>query len=207
MKWVGFYVATNSDQRWYLIQGYLWVSALLVIQRYSRRAKDNWYKEQYNIAVAKRKNPNKPVKVPELKLFIYPREFQSQKRFTVGQVINASKWYLSNILSIHSYQAFVLALLILIFVRHKFALAIVYLLILGLSVITKEKWWRKSSIPLRLFTAWVGIAILLQYLLKLGLPTGMDTPWKTWTWPSSWSSDTPDWLGINIQSPWVLVGS
>lgn len=198
MQWIGLFPAIAGNGRWYLIQGYLTLTVLLVLQRYAARAKRDWYRER-NLAPAEEGGRRR-----YLSLFVYPDEFVVQQDFSSGQLVNGLKWYMSNFLAINAYRAFVGCMLLLVFVRHQFILAPVWLAILGLSIVTRVKWWRRASVPLRITLLFLALEIMAQYVFNLDLPPGWNSPWKSWQPPADWKG-AQEWFGITLQSKYVLV--
>jgi hypothetical protein len=197
MQWVGLFPAETFGGRWNLIQGYLWLSVLLVLQRFAARAKRDWYRER----AAAAEDGRRP---PQLSLFVYPEDFVVERDFSSEQLSNGFKWYLSNFLSINAYRAFVGCMLLLVFARHQFILAPVWLGVLGLSIVTRVKWWRRPSVPLRLTLIFLALEIMTQYVFNLDLPPGWNSPWKSWQPPADWKG-AQEWFGISLQSKYVLV--
>mmetsp|Transcript_10938 Transcript_10938/g.33528 ORF Transcript_10938/g.33528 Transcript_10938/m.33528 type:complete len:3049 (+) Transcript_10938:220-9366(+) len=87
-------------------------------------------------------------------------------------------WYLSNWFRLHGAQVFLLLILVTVFERNN-VLSVLYLAVLGLFTLLPQTRAR-SYLPL--VVGWLALALLVQYLLLLGLPPVNDIafPWDSW---------------------------
>jgi hypothetical protein len=133
----------------------------------------------------------------ELSLFLYDSSdfLVMNDRFSVREGWNVIAWLLSNMLQICGYPVLVGALLVTIFVHKNTVYGVIFLLLLGLTIITRRTRWASDGFPIKILTVYVAIELLLQYILNLDLPPpDLRYPWSNWdpTWLS--------WLGLKQTS-------
>lgn len=129
----------------------------------------------------------------ELTLFLYDSsDFLVMKdHFSLREAWNLVAWFLSNLLLLGGYPVLVCAILMVIWVHKETVYGIIFLLILGLTIVTSRVKWASNGFPIKALTVYVALEILLQYILNLDLPPpDLRYPW------SSWSSAWLAWLGL-----------
>lgn len=129
----------------------------------------------------------------ELTLFLYDSsDFLVMKdHFSFREAWNLFAWFLSNLLLIAGYPVLVCTILMVIWVHKETLYGIVFLLILGLTIVTSRVKWASNGLPIKVLTVYVAIEILLQYILNLDLPPpDLRYPWSTWD--PHWLA----WLGL-----------
>jgi hypothetical protein len=139
----------------------------------------------------------------EITLFEYDNEFKSLGvgKFHRNELLEGTKWYLSNLFKINFYQFVLVTLVVAVLVRYNM-IALFYLLLLGIC----------SSMPRRIFERRVLQAvislllifvIILQYAFNLGLPEGVPSlPSAPWT---ALPAKLQQWLGISMPNAYYLI--
>lgn len=141
----------------------------------------------------------------ELTLFLYDSsDFLVLKdRFTLREAWNMIAWFLSNLLLIGGYPVLICAILMTVWVHKETVYGVIFLLILGLTIITPRVKWASNGFPIKALTVYVALEILLQYILNLDLPPpDLRYPWSTWD--PHWLA----WLGLkqlNLRSGMLIA--
>jgi len=134
----------------------------------------------------------------ELTLFLYDssEHLVMESEFSWREAWNLIAWFLSNILLIGGYPVFVGAILIAIFVHKETVYGVIFLLLLGLTIVTRRARWSSDGVPVKIVTVYVAVVLLLQYVLNLDLPPpDLRYPWSTWN--PEWLA----WLGLKQSTP------
>jgi hypothetical protein len=139
----------------------------------------------------------KYLKKTELTLFLYDSSdfLVMSDHFNLYEAWNVFAWFCSNLLTICGYPALVAALLLVILVHKETVYGVIFLLLLGLTIITRRARWTSSGWPIKILTVYVAVELLLQYILNLDLPPpDLRYPWYNWN--PEWLA----WLGLKQSS-------
>jgi len=129
----------------------------------------------------------------ELTLFLYDSSdfLVMNEHFNFYEAWNVFAWLCSNLLTICGYPVLVSALLLVVLVHKETVYGVIFLLLLGLTIITRRKRWTSSGWPIKILTIYVAVELLLQYVLNLDLPPpDLRYPWYNWN--PAWLS----WFGL-----------
>lgn len=136
---------------------------------------------------------SKYLRKTELTLFLYDSSdyLVLKDHFTMKEAWNVIAWFLSNLLLIAAYPVLIGAILITLQVHRETVYGVVFLLLLGLTVVTSRSNWSFNGLPIKFLTVYVALEILLQYILNLDLPPpDLRYPW--WNMEPAWLA----WLGL-----------